>query len=274
MSDGRITLARPDLADQRLEGLVRAVRFAEVRAMTCRAPAAGIRRRPSDEAALDDQLLLGEGFDVLETADGWVWGQARRDGYVGFVRLEALAPAGEAPTHRVAALSTFGFARPDLKSPARGPYSMGAMVTAGEEINGFVDAGAAGFIFAAHLSPIGRFETDPASAAERFLGVPYLWGGRSALGLDCSGLVQQAWQACGRACPRDADQQLAAFPAEPGGALARGDLAFWRGHVGVLLDGDRLIHANAHHMAVAMEPLDQAVERIRPLAGEPAFRRP
>ena len=276
MSDRRTLLARPDLADSRLEGLVRAERFAEVTAMRCIRPTAGVLTAPEDGAEQQDELLFGEGFDVLETRDGWAWGQARRDGYVGVVRSSALAPVGEPPTLRVAALRTCGFSRPDLKSAVVALISMGGLIRAGESRNGYVDAGEAGWIWGAHLERIGVFETDPAAVAERFLGTPYLWGGRSSLGLDCSGLVQQALMACGRACPRDTDQQLAAFPAAvERKSLTRGDLVFWKGHMGMMLDADRMIHANAHHMAVAIEPVDQALVRIEkagvPFAG---FRRP
>ena len=127
-----------------------------------------------------------------------------------------------------------------------------------------------------HLTSLGTWARDPAAVAERFLGVPYLWGGRDSLGLDCSGLVQQAFYAVGRACPRDTDQQLAAFaqPAERA-ALQRGDLVFWKGHVGMMLDAQRLIHANAHHMAVAIEPVETALERISRAGVEfRGFRRP
>ena len=276
MSDRRTLLARPDLADSRLEGLVRAERFAEVTAMRCIQPTAGVRKAPEDGSEQEDELLFGEGFDVLETRDGWSWGQARRDGYVGFVRSVALAPSGGPPTMRVGALRTCGFSRPDLKSAVVALISMGGLIRAGESRNGYVDAGEAGWIWAAHLERIGIFETDAAAVAERFLGTPYLWGGRSGLGLDCSGLVQQALMATGRACPRDTDQQFAAFPdAVERDGLARGDLVFWKGHMGMMLDADRMIHANAHHMAVAVEPVDGALVRIEK-AGVPFLgcRRP
>jgi cell wall-associated NlpC family hydrolase len=278
--DPRNTLARPDLADVRLEGRVRAASFAATRPMRCALPSAGLRRAPDDASEQQDQLLFGEVFDVLEEAlegsGGWAWGQARRDGYVGWVRLDALGPAGEAPTHRIGALRTCGFSRPDLKSAPVALYSLNALITAGETQNGYVDAGAAGWIFAPHLAPIGAFETDPAAVAERFVGAPYLWGGRDSLGLDCSGLVQQAFYAIGRACPRDTDQQLAAFTrAVEREQLARGDLVFWKGHVGMMLGAERFIHANAHHMAVAIEPLDEAVDRIsRAGVAFRGFRRP
>jgi cell wall-associated NlpC family hydrolase len=275
-ADPRNLLARADLADERLEGLVRADRFAAVRPMRCVGASAGIHRRPEAGSERRDELLYGEGFDVLEARDGWAWGQARRDGYVGFVRTGSLAAVGEAPTHRVAALRTAGFSKPDLKSEVICLLSMNSLLRAGESRGDYVEAGEAGWIFAAHLAPIGVFETDYVAVAERYLGAPYLWGGRSSLGLDCSGLVQAGMQATGRACPRDSDQQSAGFPVSPARAdMARGDLAFWKGHVGIMLDRDRMVHANGHHMAVAVEPLDEALARIE-RAGVPflGYRRP
>ncbi len=276
-SDPRTLLARPDLADERLEGLVRAERFAAVRPMRCAAGIAVIRRAPDEGSEQQDQLLFGESFDVLDDQDGWCWGQAARDGYVGFVWRDQLAPQGGAPSHRIGALRTFGYCRPDLKSATLGSFSLNALVRAGRSENGFVEAGEAGWIHAGHLAPIGEFDTDFTATAERFLGSPYLWGGRDSLGLDCSGLIQQAFYACGRGCPRDTDQQMAAFdrPA-PLSELSRGDLVFWRGHVGVMLDGLTLLHANAFHMAVAIEPLAAAVTRIKSSgSGElMALRRP
>ncbi len=276
-SDPRLTLARADLADARLEGLIRAGRFAVTRPMTCRAAQALVRKTPDTASAVEDQLLFGEAFDVLEERDGWAWGQARRDGYVGFVALESLAPAGNCPTHWLRAPSAHGFAEASLKSASRGPFSMNALFEAGEERNGFVDAGEAGWIHQRALAPIGEYETDRAAVAEQFLGTPYLWGCRDRQGLDCSGLVQQTFYACGLACPRDSDQQMAAFPADADpAALARGDLVFWRGHVATMLDADRIIHANAHHMAVVIEPLAVTVDRVRAAgSGDPiGYRRP
>ena len=276
-ADRRTLLARPDLADERLEGQVHSQRFAAVQAMRCAVPTAGIFRAADEATERQDELLFGEGFDVLETPDGWAWGQARRDGYVGFVRADALAPAGDPPTHRVGALRTCGFLTADLKSKVVSLVSMNSLVRAGARRHGYVDTGEGGWIYEPHLSPIGVFETDPVAVAERYLGAPYLWGGRSSLGLDCSGLVQASLLAVGRACPRDTDQQLAAFKDAGGRAdLRRGDLVVWKGHIGMMLDGERLLHANAFHMAVATEPVDEAIARIRTKIGaEPVgFRRP
>ena len=275
--DARICLARRDLADERLEGLVRAERFAAALPMRCIAPSTAVRAAPDDKAEQQDQLLFGEAFDVLEEADGWAWGQALRDGYVGFVQRERLAARETAPTHRIKALRTYGFCRPDLKSAPVTMLSINALVRAGKSENGFVEAGEAGWIYAPHLALLGEFEADFVAVAHRFLGAPYLWGGRDSLGLDCSGLIQQAFYACGRACPRDTDQQMAAFDkAAPLSELSGGDLVFWRGHVGVMCDGLSLLHANAFHMAVTLEPLAAAVSRIKASgSGEVvALRRP
>ena len=274
--DPRTTLARPDLADRRLEGLVRAARYAETHPLTCVAPASAVRTAPDETAGQEDQLLYGETFEVLDEAGGWAWGQARRDGYVGHVRMSDLAEPGDAPTHWVCAVRTIAYARPDFKAPTLAFLSMNSLVTADSRDGRFVKVPDLGWILHGHLSPIGRFETDPAAAAIRFVGAPYQWGGRESLGVDCSGLVQQAFHACGRGCPRDADQQAALGREIAAADLRRGDLVFWSGHVGMMVDADRIIHANSHHMAVEIEDYAQAAARIeRSGVGRPiAYRRP
>lgn len=264
MSDPRLTLARADLADARLQGIVAARAYAPTVPYRCIVPSAALRRAPDPAGEQLDQLLFGEGFEVLEIGDGWAWGQARRDGYVGFVALSDLAQGALAPTHRISALRAYGFSQPDIKSAPVGLYSLNALVRIEAEEGRFAQAEGAGWLASNQLSPIGLFETDPAAVAERFLGAPYQWGGRESLGLDCSGLIQQALYACGLACPRDSDQQaeLGAPVAREG--LGRGDLVFWRGHVGMMLDAQRMIHANALHMQVSIEPLAAALARIGP----------
>jgi cell wall-associated NlpC family hydrolase len=273
--DPRVTLVRPDLAARALEGIAPAGRYADPQATVAHIPAAAVRRAPDPAAEQVDQLLFGETFDVLEEADGFAWGQARRDGYVGFVEAVSLAPPESRPSHRVAAIRTYAFAEPSIKSRALGPYSINALVVAEAEEGRFLKAAGSGWFVADHLAPVGVFEHDPVAVAERFLGAPYLWGGRESLGLDCSGLIQQALFACGRSCPRDTDQQQGLGREIGEVDLARGDLVFWKGHVAIMLDREHILHANAHHMAVAIEPLAEA--RARYLAagvGEPtAFRR-
>lgn len=274
--DARLTLKLDDRADARLEGRVAADTFVETGAFRVSASATAIRRSPDPTAEQLSQVLHGEDVDVLAWRGDFAFIQARRGGYVGYVAGGALDPRGSAPTHRVSALRTYGFSGPSIKTAPVGLYSLNALVIVGETEGKLVDCGASGFIPARHLAPIGQFMTDPAAVAEQFLGAPYQWGGCESLGLDCSGLVQQALRACGRACPRDSDQQMAlGAPIAHRADLVRGDLVFWKGHVGLMLDAERLIHANAHHMAVAIEPLDGAVERIKAAGGGPptALRR-
>ena len=261
-ADRRLTLVRDGLADQRLEGLVSADRFAAVTPMQASAPIASIRKAPVPDAEQEDQLAFGERFDVLFEVDGFSFGQARRDGYVGYVTSDALSAPVLAPTHRVSAIRTYGFCEPDIKSAIVGLYSLNALVTVEAREGRFVRVARSGWFTEAHLTPIGRGETDYVAVAERFLGAPYQWGGRESLGLDCSALVQQSLAACNRACPRDTDLQRQFFTEIAEGERRRGDLVFWKGHVAILLDANTILHANAHHMATAIEPLVEAIARI------------
>jgi cell wall-associated NlpC family hydrolase len=260
--DRRVTPVRDGIASRALEGIVRAEVYLDPTVMGCTVPAAGIHRSPDAASEQMDQILFGEIFEVVEEEGGWLWGQARRDGYVGFVAASALKRQPPDATHRIGALRTYAFAEPSIKGQATGPYSMNALVAVEAREGRLAKVAGAGWMAAEHLTPIGSFETDWAGVAERFLGAPYLWGGRESLGLDCSGLVQAALFACGLACPRDTDQQ-----AELGRGIAaedfgRGDLVFWNGHVAIGLDAATVVHANGFHMAVAIEPLDTAIARI------------
>ena len=273
--DPRVTPLRDGIAARALEGILPAEVYLDPKPLRCAVPAAAIRRAADAASEQMDQLLFGEVFDVIEEEGAFVWGQAHRDGYVGFVEAAALAPLGAAPTHRISAIRTYAFAGPSIKTRAAGPYSLNALVTV-EAVEGrLARVAGAGWMAVEHLSPIGVFPRDPATVAERYLGAPYLWGGRESLGLDCSGLVQQAFLACGLACPRDTDMQQALGREIGRGDFGRGDLVFWKGHVAIGLDAERILHANAHHMAVAIEPLDAAIQRIKAAgSGEPAaFRR-
>ena len=274
--DARVTPIRDGIAGQALEGLVRAEVYLEPKVLTCTAPAAGLHRMPDAASEQMDQLLFGEVFDVLEEEGAFLWGQARRDGYVGFVAASALARVDAPATHSIGALRTYAFAGPSIKTRAAGPYSMGSLVAVEGEEGRLSKVVGAGWMTTSHLVPIGEFETDMAAVAERYLGAPYLWGGRESLGLDCSGLVQQALFACGQACPRDADQQELAGQLIDRAAFGRGDLVFWNGHVAIGLGDGRIVHANGHHMAVAIELLEVAIDRIGATGtGQPtSFRRP
>jgi cell wall-associated NlpC family hydrolase len=278
--DPRTTLAREDLAEQSLEGIVRARAYRAAQPLQCVVASASIRNAPDVSGEQLDQLVFGEVFQALERRGDWVWGQARRDGYVGWVAASSLEETVLAPTHRVSAIRTFAFPAPDMKSAPPAVLTLNALVTVEAREGRFVKLARSGWVVEAHLADFGTFETDPAAVAERHLGAPYQWGGRESLGLDCSGLVQQALFACGRACPRDADMQEAETGTEiDAGAgyanLRRGDLVFWKDHVAVMVDPTTVIHANGHHMQVVMEPLAEVVARNRASGmGEPVrFRR-
>ncbi len=273
--DPRVTLARGGAAAAELEGVVRASAYLEPRARRIARPSANMVDKADGASELLDQALYGEGIDVLAEEAGFAFCRSRRNGHVGFIAADALGDPGPAPTHRVSATAAFGYAERDFKARAIGPFGLNALVCVVETDGRYVRDDRGVWFTAGHLAPIGVFERDPAAVAERFLGTPYLWGGRDGSGLDCSGLVLQALLACGIGAPRDSDMQMAlGAPADPA-ALRRKDLVFWKGHVGMMLDPDILLHANTHHMAVAAEPLAEAVTRIgEATSGQPiAYRR-
>lgn len=273
--DPRTTLVRDGIAAASLEGVVAAEVYLEPKAMRCVAPAAAIRAAADASSEQMDQLLFGERFDVLEEDKGFLLGQSTRDGYVGWVAASELSAQTVQATHRIAALRTYAFEKPSIKTRAIALYSLNALVAVEAEEGKLSKVAGGGWVTTSHLAPLGDFEGDMAGVAERYVGAPYLWGGRESLGLDCSGLVQQALFACGRACPRDADQQETLGETIARKAFGRGDLVFWKGHVAIGVDHDRIVHANGHHMMTVVEPLDGAIARIKAAgSGEPtSFRR-
>lgn len=258
--DRRLTPANGRVAALSLQGQVEAERFTEGSPRSVAVPVLDLRRAPGGPR--DRQLLLGAEVTVFEEVDGWAFVQATRDGYVGYVRAAALsAPA--LPTHYVATMGTHAYEAEDIKSPDLVALPFGARVRVLDERHKLFET-PLGFVPKKHLWPITKLFADPVVAAQIHFGVPYLWGGNSTRGIDCSGLVQAALQAGGIACPGDSDLQAAALgEVLPGDAtLRRGDLLFWKGHVAMLVDGQTLIHASGHHMAVAYEPLADAELRI------------
>jgi cell wall-associated NlpC family hydrolase len=253
---------------------VAASRYVDGRVTEIIAPQAPLRGEPRPDAPLLTEALLGERVTIYdENAEGWSWGQLADDNYVGWLPAAALAPSGPAPTHRVAALRTLVFSSPDIKLPPVEALPFGAKLVIARFADRMAVTPAGAFVPAMHLKPAGEYEVDFVAVAERFLGVPYLWGGKTALGLDCSGLVQVALAACGVSCPRDSDMQEATLgaaiaPAADLAQLKRGDLVFWKGHVAVVRGGGSLLHANAFHMAVAVEPIAEAIARIRAAGSE------
>lgn len=266
--DRRITPFRSDLAASALRGRVDAKAFADPQPMRVVAPSAPLRREPRPDASLDTEALMGECVQVYERHEGWAWAQLSADGYVGYLPDDALRPPTAPPTHRVVALRSFVYPGPSIKLPPSASLSLGAALAVTSTQGDFAVLDDGGHVFARHLAALDRSEPDFVAVAERFLGVPYLWGGKTSLGLDCSGLTQLALAAAGIAAPRDSDMMEAslgrpvAFDESLGGLL-RGDLVFWRGHVGILTDPHTLLHANGHTMDVHREPLRAARDRIR-----------
>ena len=266
MLDPRLNAFRPDLADHRLLGLVESSNFVEPQRMQIIAPVIGVHKMPRFDAVQLTQALMGEMAEVFHTQDGWAWVQLERDRYVGYVTSQALSPDVTAPTHRVAVPSTFLYAEPNLKTQPAIIVTLNAevTVTGGDDTYSRLSDGR--FVFANHLKPLGVVEPEFVAIAEMFLHTPYYWGGKTVHGLDCSGLVQVALEACGVACPRDSDMQEKALgqpvPENDLDALKRGDLVFWNGHAGIMTDSATLLHANGYHMMVVAEPLKDAVERI------------
>lgn len=266
MADKRLTPARADLAAAHLKGVVDAPRYAEGVKRSVWVGRIPLRVRPSDEAAQDSELLFGDTFTVYDRAKGWAWGQAGSDNYVGYVEEGALTEPFACQS-RVTALMAPAFIGPDFKRSVQDILPMNAAVSVLGQVDDYVEIESGLFLHRKHLTPLEH--DDFVRVAEQFEGTAYVWGGKTYAGLDCSGLVQTSLQAVGQAAPRDTDMMEKALGMALGAnePLQRGDLVFWKGHVGVMVDGEHLLHANAFHMATVIEPLEQAVERIVKVAG-------
>jgi cell wall-associated NlpC family hydrolase len=273
MDDPRLTPARPDLAAKYLQGKVKAERFVEGEAFEIADSLAPLRERPSAEAALLTQALKGERVTVYDhNGEGFAWGQLNSDGYVGWLPDRALAKPAATPTHKVTAIRTFAFPGPSIKLPPAETLVLGALVAVIREDGPFAVTREGWYLPRQHLGHIDRFVEDFVAVAERFVGTPYLWGGKSSFGIDCSGLVQVALNEAGTGCPRDSDMQQDGLGRPLGleefNQLRRGDLMFWRGHVAIVRDAGTIVHANAHHMATAIENTADAIARIKAAGSE------
>jgi cell wall-associated NlpC family hydrolase len=269
----RLTPARSDLAAKYLEGKVQADRFVTGEEFEIAEAIASVREQPTSNAMLMTQALRGERVTVYDrNGEGWAWGQLSGDGYVGWLPEAALMKPAAGATHIVVALRTFAFPGPSIKLPPADTLVMGSKIAVAREDGSFAVTRDGQYLPGTHLVPLGHREPDFVAVAERFVGTPYLWGGKSSLGVDCSGLVQVSLTSAGIGCPRDSDMQQAglgrALEPHEQSKLQRGDLIFWKGHVAIVRDGGTMVHANAHHMATVIEPIEPAIARIKQAGSE------
>jgi cell wall-associated NlpC family hydrolase len=266
LPDPRRHAYRASLAAESLRGRVEAPRYVEGVRRQVEASSLPLRREPRFDATLDTEALFGETLTLFDESEGWAWVQLTRDGYVGYLPSEGLTSAVITPTHRVAALRTYVYASPDIKTPPLALLSLNALLSGAGEEGRFLALQSGGFVIAEHVRKLDEPARDFVDVALGFRGTPYLWGGRTSLGVDCSGLVQLASEAAGLPCPRDADMQAnevgQEFDRQGADALARGDLVFWDGHVGIMTSAQDLVHASAYQMMVVEEPLAEARARI------------
>ena len=279
--DPRLNAFRPDLADMQLEGRIKADRFVTGVAASVSVPVAPVRKKPDHSSGLDTEALFGDPVNVFEREHGWAWIQSEVDGYVGYVDETDISTAPIKPTHIVSVPRTFVYPHAELKSPHMMTLSIGSglVVTGFDETRGtrYATLETGGHVVARHIRPIDDHCEDFVAVAETLVGTPYLWGGTSSFGIDCSGLVQLAMRMTGRTVLRDTDMQQVSIGEEidPGVGIERGDLVFWRGHVAIMRDGSNIIHASGHTMLTSFESLTEAIERIGYLYGDPiAYRRP
>ncbi|WP_345115116.1 NlpC/P60 family protein [Bartonella jaculi] len=267
--DSRLHAFREDLADKRLEGEVTAKRFVQGEKRRVNVPVAGLFKENNKKSEMQTECLLGEELLIFEQGESMSWGQSLKDGYVGYIDTKALCTSTVKQTHIVSAPRTFQYFQADLRGPVEYSLSIGSKVSVVSEVEtrgtkySILDSGSA--VVSNHLSPIDHVAyKDYVTVAENLVHTPYLWGGASGFGIDCSGLVQLSMMMAGHVVLRDTDMQQKTIgnPLSESDELQRGDLVFWKGHVAIMVDRKNIIHANGSSMDVTVEPLEEATTRI------------
>ena len=278
--DRRVNAVRDDLAAEHLRKFVKVPRYAEGQQARVTAGVVGLHRGPDYDLPIDTQLIYGDDVTVYDQQGNWSWVQNNRDHYVGYLPSGCLSSDMQQPTHKVTALSTFAYGRPDIKTPLPYKLYMNARLRVVGEAGDFVKLADGRYLRSCHVAELHHVADDFVSVAEHYVEVPYLWGGRTSDGIDCSGLVQLAFEFAGLACPRDSDMQMQidGRDLDLGGMeqMQRGDLIFWKGHVAIMVNDMMMLHANAHHMKVCVESFHKVVGRIAAEGGGDltAIRRP
>ena len=265
MLDPREFAFRPTIAASYLQGIVAADQFSDGVVCSVTDSVLPLKNKPNDQAELVSEMLFGEKFIVYERQEAWAWGQSQTDGYVGFVKINGLSDQPASPTHEVKELKTFVYQRPDIKSPVIKGLSMGSRVSLKEKGENFICLKEGGWIVEKHVVELNVKEASFIAVAKKYIGTPYLWGGRSSNGLDCSALVQLSLSRVGILMPRDTDQQekaVGCFFGKNAKDIKRGDLLYTQGHVAIASANDLILHATAYHMQVVEEPLKAFLSRL------------
>ena len=275
--DRRIFAYRDEFAALALKGKITVPTYAEPSIFHVCASIATLFASPRLTSERISEAHFGEMIDIFELHEGWAWGQLKSDSYVGYIQSECLTPGSNGATHKVSALRTFRYCNANIKSPASGWAGLNAPLQVKNHGGEFSQLQDDSFVYASHIVPIDGKASDFVAVAQKFSGTPYLWGGKSSLGLDCSALIQQSLHAIGIACPRDSDmieyelRQDKKFNLATGKAQ-RGDLLFWSGHCALMVSESQMLHANAHHMLVTAEEAEPALARIAQQSGKTTSR--